>query len=50
MTREQFSFFFASIRKNLKGNVYVIKKSEVGPQVSTTSGIRNIDIVDLLLE
>ena len=50
MTNEQFGFSFAFIRSKLIGNVCVSKKPEVGPQVSTCSGIRNIDIVDSLLK
>ena len=50
VAQDQLRFSFAFIRSKLKGKVCVYKKPEVGPQVSTCSGIRNIDIVDSLFK
>ena len=50
VAQDQLRFSFASIRSKLKGKFCVYKKPEVGPQVSISSGIRNIDIVDSLLK
>ena len=50
VAQDQLCFSFTFIRSKLKGKVCVSKKPEVGPQVSTCSGIRNIDIVNSLLK
>ena len=50
VTQDQLCFSFAFIRSKLKGKVCVYKIPEVGTQVSTSSGVRNIDIVDSLFK